>query len=625
MVEVVDIVSELAKAKLLSPQFSCLAPDQLRFTTLLYQPAGDIEYGAEFGLRNRNHEEATLQFQRFLSVAHSSSSALVVCPEYSCPWSVVLSAVKEERTPDEGNLWVLGCESITRSELDSIRNECKEIGIHLVCVEPPKAEDGKTFFDPVCYIFSARDEEEKKKLVLVIQFKTEPMADKQENFEPNFLILGSVIYRFRNPLGNSIVLVTLLCSDVLAYQKGQTHPVRRLLERDEPSVILHLQLNQEPRHPDYAFYRDYCVRNREKDVICLNWARNAKLRLAGTEKVEVWKNSGASAVYSKKWYKNIDNVRAAKAHEKGIYLTHWKEPRATAAFLNFESLLFTIALTKVNQADVSPMQRSYQVPEVLALRAWDNELNDFTEERGKHILGDCDGCEGTLIPISLFREAGLADELVKEYAHKPFDLERLISLTTNRSSQDAIGQPTAWPIFESIDSMTLGPGEAIRRFTFIQDELTDAQNYRHRYLKAFSDFDGARMAADNFPDHLGAFRSNNRIVVLKNPACVNLQSESGVVGLFVFDTDVLNEKGAEIRFSKLKDYVIGEKILQDGRRHAEGNNFGEVELDEERVLLWYFLVDKKTGEAKLRYAPQGFVRKINDAGSNVPSGINDPK
>lgn len=173
---VIKPVSEmLAPAGLNDPQLNALVPCEDNYKVLLMQPCGHIDVGAEF-VRNRDRELAKRQFGRFLIDAVESQSDLVVTPEYSMPWEVLLSAIRTGNGPIRGKLWALGCESIKYCELEILRQDLAPFA--MVLYEALTAEAAR-FVSPLAYVFktlSAAGNNEERTVVL-IQFKTHPMGD----------------------------------------------------------------------------------------------------------------------------------------------------------------------------------------------------------------------------------------------------------------------------------------------------------------------------------------------------------------------------------------------------------------------------------------------------------------
>jgi len=601
------------------PQFSMLVPSQERYRAFLYQPQSVIEYAPQFGLRWRDRDEARSKFSAFLKLAADSSADLVACPEYSCPWECLFSAIDSGSLPPTGRLWALGCEALSLEHLDGLEDKCAQRGIALVLRTPPKAEDGKTFVDPVCLLFKARTKQGGEKLVMVVQLKTEPMGDKKEMFEPTYLKCGEAIYKFRNAENNSLTFFVLVCSDVLPFGRGAT-PVRLEIEKDESLILLHLQLNLEPRQHDYSQYREFCMREREnKDVICLNWARATSLRRAeggNTESLKV----ACSGIYGKEWEPAITDGSAERAHSSGLYLTYWGMPRAHVAFLNFEENVLTLGIFKPAQLGASQAQRKRQMPGVIAIRAWNAGEKEFDEPSAVKLLRNIDGCNGTQVPHDLLTASQVCSAIVEAFAQRPFALERFVALSTSRAFQFSPVGNFRWPALQAIESLVLGPEESVRCIAFIQDGCPDAKQYRERALKAFSAFDNARRAKVNFPDHVAVFGDNNEPFIDDAVGFANLQAAPDVVGLFVFDEYISTEVQAEARFKSCRDVLLIQRLEQDARQIKKaGEKLDEPPIDPDRLLIWYW--NMVEGKPKLYCFPKRLAREITKIPSNRPGDI----
>jgi hypothetical protein len=297
-----------------------------------------------------------------------------------------------------------------------------------------------------------------------------------------------------------------------------------------------------------------------------------------------------------------------------MYLTYWERTRAHVAYLNFEPFVFSVALTKVSQADVLQEQQNAALPEVLAMLAWNEQAKDFKEEKATEALKKCDGCAGMDIPYDLLKEYGVGDDVIESFSGRPIELERFIALATNRATQYTPTAGNKWPAFEAIESMVLGSGEVIRRLTFIQDSHPEAVDYRERMMKDFEDFNNARNAAKNFPAHLKMFAEGHQPIVLRGPSSANLQAKSGEIGLFVFDRGVSSLEKAKVRNAQLRDFVLREKRQQDERRQNAGADFNEPDVDEERSLVWF-----TSAGGGVRYYPDRLERDITDAGTQAPA------
>lgn len=95
---------------------------------------------------------AERQFARFLMDAQETRADLVITPEYSMPWEILIAAIKEGTTPAQGKLWVLGCESIKFRKLEALKQELAPFATVLY---EPLQPDATRFTDPLAYVFFA--------------------------------------------------------------------------------------------------------------------------------------------------------------------------------------------------------------------------------------------------------------------------------------------------------------------------------------------------------------------------------------------------------------------------------------------------------------------------------------
>ena len=96
--QIVNVTYVLAAHGLAAPTFNALVPNESNYTALLMQPPGQIEASVG-GVRNRDRGLALLQYGKFLDDARESQADLVVTPEYSIPWEVLVQAIKAGTFP----------------------------------------------------------------------------------------------------------------------------------------------------------------------------------------------------------------------------------------------------------------------------------------------------------------------------------------------------------------------------------------------------------------------------------------------------------------------------------------------------------------------------------------------
>ena len=290
-----------------------LMPSREPYFAMLLQPEGLIEVSeARIGHVNRQASEAMCR--KFLMAAVEKHAELVVAPEYCMPWRVVAHILKGDIQPDEGSLWVLGCESITPDELIEFGAEANKGGRFLYH-EPidPIQKAKKHYIDPLLYVFWTKEANGTKVLSFVVQFKTAPSRDRLD-VEQRSLYLGSRIYLFNRGF-NQIGLLSIICSDSFEFKDDLVD------QYHSNCLLIQIQLNQKPAHSDYASYRTHLHSvgsGNHVELLCLNWASNVK-ELTVDGKTQDWRNVAGSAWYVPPSKFNADEELVNQAHRRGVY------------------------------------------------------------------------------------------------------------------------------------------------------------------------------------------------------------------------------------------------------------------------------------------------------------------
>lgn len=292
-----------------------LVPDRVPYELMLLQPGGPIE-GSMDRIGHADSEGAAEFCAKFLERSLAANADLVVTPEYCLPWTVVgaISATDSALVPEPGGLWVLGCESITPDELDTLAAKMRGAG-HFVHYEPLEnlGNAGGRYVDPLVYVFWARVRNGTERLCFLIQFKTYACRDKLD-IEITSLRTGNVIYRFGDGM-QAIRLLTLICSD--AFQCNDA-----IIQQEHANcLLLHLQLNPKPADSDYARYRAQlmAVGSRSRvELLCLNWAAPVSEK-DGDGKLDDWKNNSGSALYVPPDGYRPQDSHVVALHRAGIY------------------------------------------------------------------------------------------------------------------------------------------------------------------------------------------------------------------------------------------------------------------------------------------------------------------
>jgi len=389
------------------PYLEVLNPDAGFYEVLLLQVHGDIEANPKF-IGNKDQLLSFKKFKYFLDLASQKNADLVVTPEYSCPWSVIDYILSKGIFPIEQKLWVLGCESISRDELKEFIITHNQV-VWIYEEELVNGGGGVTgnFFDPLLYIFITRDNQGDEKIVVTLQFKTTHMSVHSSSLERDNYIPGNLLYVLKNN-ESSIYLLTLICADSLGFKK------EKLPNKQQATLIVHIQMNPDPRGNNFKNYRNDFYSNKEesKEILCLNWAKPTNI--AGENIIDF----AGSALYVKTKEVDIRDERINTNHHKGLYFTNWKNKKVNSYFFNSDELVFHYRSTKVLQDTGTPEQQKRTGPEILETFIW---------EENKWICGVTPN-DGFL---DLLKDMNLNNTVLNDLNY--LDRERLIALSSGEA------------------------------------------------------------------------------------------------------------------------------------------------------------------------------------------------
>lgn len=483
-----SVIELLAPVGLGSPTLNALVPNESNYTALLMQPRGQIEASAA-GVRNRGRDLAHRQFTKFLDDARETQADLVIAPEYSMPWDTLVQAIKAGAVPAPGKLWALGCESIKYSELEALKQDLTPFAT--VLCEPLQPDPGR-FTDPLAYVFLASpvDGDGAARTVVLVQFKTYPMGDN-DHFEVNHLQRGTRIYQFGG-IGQSLKLVSLICSDVFAFQDADAQAIY------DRALIVHIQLNPAPRQAQYRQYRDRLLRfhGDATELICLNWAREVH-EWCG-EQVKPWHNIAGSAWYLRPDKYDDRDATLSANHRRGLYYTWLKPLRVHALFFNFEPATYLLEATKVAHIGVPAAISRRRGPQLTKTCAWDDATGAWVEQVA---------AEDSFSAV--VSESGHAKDEIKRIADgNPFEAERVLALCAGKIE---IEDGDDWYGVRRLDSCVIDASEVIRRLTFCQDTDKDACEFRVRRLKRSGHLWDILKTDDQLPPALADLKDGFRL------------------------------------------------------------------------------------------------------------------
>ncbi len=350
--------------------------------------------------------------------------------------------------PREGNLWILCCESLTKAEL---RNIVTGNSVEWLFEGEILNRQGN-FLNAVFLFFKTRDNNGIVKDVGIIQFKTSPSTDLLER---DNMVCGSNIYILRNNPG-SVHLLTYICSDVLSFNERDfdTSTVYMHL----PMLIVHIQLNLDPRHLDIQRHRKFFLERRSdtKEIVCLNWARKTKINTSVI-------NFGGSALYTKSGQIDDTDQRITNNHKKGLYYTFWKTRHTHSYYFNNDEAVYYFRNTKVSQLGAAAAVVNRTGPEILETYFWRTPENIWDSLQPNDGLKDLCSQHNYSLPI-------LTDDILN-----PVDKERLSVLSCGYIRNPGHER---WHDIKGMEFFIVNDEEVIKRVTFVQDPHLDAVDHR---------------------------------------------------------------------------------------------------------------------------------------------------
>ena len=459
-----------------NPNLKALVADAGLYKTIAYQHKGEVEASidVEMFIRNRERELAISKFYSFFDNALQEKVELAITPEYSCPWESIGKLLENNKLPDVGNIWVIGCESATPEEFRQFVHKYENDSIAMIYEDEASGSEEKKFLDPIIYFFKTKViGSDTYRNVLVFQFKTHPMGAAFK-YEADNMLRGSKRYIIRNGV-SSIWLITIICSESLAFNARQDE-----LDFDNhPYLILHLQLNLSPRTTNFIEYRT-TLYNRSKDpvkdLICLNWAKGSDLLGAVI-------NSSNSSIYIKSdaVTKEIEEAKICLNDNLGLYYHFWKDGKTGIFIFNYNESIFLFENFKASQrSEAAQLDRARRGPKMLKTFRWSNNNWSSTERvQNSELIHSC-------------KEMGGEFDFLLDNDLTSINRERLLSLSTGKINSSHWTHPTENSLFK------ISNDERSNRITLFQDPETKKK--KEALLSQFNSLAHQFQNPDNIPD-----------------------------------------------------------------------------------------------------------------------------
>jgi len=524
----------LAEAGLTQFPLALLEPDCSEYDAMLYQHGGSISADAS-GVFNTDQDTAEAKFASFFAHASAQQPQLLATPEYSCPWPVVEQMIQSNHWPTAGKVWVIGCESIRPKELQDFCNRC---GMVTWFHPTYTVELDQAFLDIVCICLNATDAYGNETRVAVLQAKNTPMADGVHLIEPKFLIRGTERYILRND-DDSIHLALMICSDALEKDIFESLPHQEHF----PYILLHVQLNPDPRNLRFRSYRDFWgTEDRNSvEIICLNWARDSLL-------LEERLSFGASA-----WYFKTDSAVATDedvnaGHRFGSYYAENRSRYFHCQLLNYAEHVFYLRSVQVSQVrSARATHRARTGPHAVATLSWDSDLTDWQPAQPDDgFNSSCNEIHADLTPLT---NAEIT----------PVNRERLVCLSTSAVGATSKAQ---WPHVRSLKSFEMTQDEVCHRVTFCHDPDAGSCEQRRLWLHRFATLKNEIVPGGiQFPEHLEALQARGEIRYPAFPGNLSfnvVDKDGEYPSTFVFIGDSSEQHARQI-MDKISDVVSDAK------------------------------------------------------------------
>ncbi len=552
---ILPVEQRLIREGLLPPRLNALQADDTLYTVLAHQPPGHICI-TPGSISNANKQEAKQRATAFLRLAATAGNQpdLTVSPEYSVPWDALLEAIEQDIVPEEGKLWALGCESLSLGGLASVRQRLGERAVVLDDDEFPGAKTTQQYRNPLVYVFLAnRIDDHSVCLVLLVQYKTVPSGDRQ-NTEATGMLPGVYVYAF-GTLPSEVRLITLICSDVFEFTQEIIN------EHYKGLLLLHIQLNNNPRHILYKKYRqELFAAAGDTELFCLNWADNVISIDENGGNRQLWKNICGSAWYLCSPETSLTDGAILENHSHGVYYTRHEPIRVHALQLHYRPRIFLFQATKVFHHAIPKPRSTRTGPKAIKTFVWAQEQSQWVEPRTPDEFPD----DGFREQLKKYSENNVPlDDLLELYQTGPIALERAMAITAGQ-----FGVIADWHAPTRIDSMRLCEQEIVRRVTVIQDPASDAVEFRNKRFTSAKAIAELRAIDYAWPSSVEALRNGFKINWDPKFPNRNIIAEDGTLATVVHAGMVGDPEELDLLDQKIRKTLAGlppepERILSE--------------------------------------------------------------
>lgn len=547
-----DLTEFLTANDLVAPDLFCLHPDNDHYSSLLFQPGGTIEIRNDY-IGSGPNQVIRNQLVDFFRNATERQVSLAIIPEYCCPLQTIQGAIQGDLRPANGNLWIVGVEAVNIQQLTQFKTALGPT-VQVIWEEGLQTPEG-SFLDPVFYVFQSQTLAGEQKLVIVVQFKTEPMADFNE-VERIHMVRGTKIYVFNQAIQARQRLTTLICSDSLS-RVIQTE-ITGIQDR---CLIVHIQLNPNPRHDAFKLYRNsvFTHMSNQTEIICLNWSTEIQSNPPEPFRAMV---ACGSAIYLKSQHvdktENDDLIR--QNHRLGLYTTYWPSKQTFCFFFNFQSAVYHYIISKAFSLG-NEVQCRRRGPQMSATLTWNATTDRWIESQS--------------LPDNFPAVCADVNAQGLQYLHSsgydPLNTERLINLSIGFS------HALEWFRISNLRTYQIDDTEKIFRLTFAQEKDSDVSLQRAANIGQFNNL--RHIIEQRTPWPIWLSHLNQAVFLEYQPLNPNRNirdiNDSTATGIYFGNHSAANL--AEL-YHKLEELLATETIRRQGKNaiaiwyHQNGQN-----------------------------------------------------
>ncbi len=469
-----------------------LKRDTQRNSLFLYQHSGDF-FADDGRIGNLDQQEAHTKYEKILNKAKEENIALLLTPEYSCPKSIIDLIIKnKELQPSNSKIWILGGESLNKTELSGLKQlNDDELIIYF---EDIYSASDKKYANPLYYIFKGIHEGSEK-LVILIQFKTRHMGGLWNNqLELNNLIEGNNIYILKNN-NSSVRLITFVCSEAMNVPSEITQSIMDSIDWiDKPFLILNPQFNPKPSHDNFIAFRKFILQTEKKEIISLNWGRNTMIAKKSFYPIDV--NCPRSGIFFKTNELEYREKYIVNYHKKGGYFLHIDKNKYVY-YLNGNVDLFKIENKSIDITSGIPAQRRREGPAISNIFNFDEDLNIVEVESvdDNHLI--------------FLRERGVVNEYLLNGENCIIRKERLVNISTGNIKAK---EKNHWADIVNLNSFNLNEiDECNKRLTYVEDNHPSSESIRSNYCTNIFELDFNILNKSNVYPHSIKNLSNKNI------------------------------------------------------------------------------------------------------------------